>query len=90
MTLEDQIRRIVREELQRASADHVDYLTTRDAAAVAKVAEGTIRRWIRSGRLPTHRAGRVMRVRRTDLVELLKRSESPGMSPEAMAARDFG
>ncbi len=85
---------VVREELQHApSRDR--YLATNDAAALASVAEGTIRRWVREGRLPGHRAGRVLRVRASDLEALLAkgiRAKPPTatMTPEQLARRDFG
>jgi len=89
--LEHIIRSIVRDELAKVANEPQDeYLTTAEAATFAKVTEGTIRRWARSGRLTTHRAGRVVRVRRSDLADLLRTTTSPNMSPEAMAARDFG
>jgi excisionase family DNA binding protein len=91
MDLEQRIREIVREELAKAKpANDSDYLTTAEAAKLAKVTEGTVRRWARSGRLTTHRAGRVVRVRRSDLLDLLRSSGADNMTPEAMAARDFG
>jgi excisionase family DNA binding protein len=58
---------------------------------VASVAEGTIRRWIREGKLVGHKAGRVVRVKRADLEALLRaggrRDEA---SPEELARRAFG
>ena len=90
------ITEIVRKEVRTALAEATmldQYLPTRTAAKVADVAPGTIRRWIREGRLASHHAGRVVRVRRTDLETLLRvghASRSPiGVSPEALAARDF-
>ena len=88
--LEQIIRSIVRDELAKATPANDEYLTTAEAAKVAKVTEGTVRRWARLGKLTTHRAGRVVRVRRSDLVELMRAADAPGLSPEAMAARDFG
>ena len=44
-------------------APAAEYLTTTDAATVASVNEGTIRRWVRAGKLRGYRAGRVLRVR---------------------------
>lgn len=81
-----------------ASAPADDYLSTQDAAKLASVADGTIRRWIRERRLEPHRAGRHMRVRRADLVRLMKaprpksiHADDPAtMSPEARARARFG
>jgi excisionase family DNA binding protein len=66
------------------------FLTTVEAAAVAKVVPKTIRNWIDQGKLPCHGAGRELRVRRADLERLMSRPRSRGESPEALAARDFG
>jgi excisionase family DNA binding protein len=91
------IAEIVRNEVRTALAGVTtpdEYLSTSAAAAFAQVADGTIRRWIREGRLVEHRAGRVMRVRRADLQALLqtgRRSRHVSdMTPEDLAARDFG
>jgi excisionase family DNA binding protein len=96
-TLEELIREIVRDELRKALATApspaaVEYLTTNVAAALACVAAGTIRRWIREGRLEDHRAGRVVRVRREDLETLLRDGgrEHDEITPEELARRDFG
>ena len=92
--LRELIRGIVREELDRALADAKptdDYLSTKAAATLASVAEGTIRRWIREGRITGHRAGRVLRLRRSDLEGLLHEDRPEReISPEEMARRDFG
>jgi excisionase family DNA binding protein len=65
---------VVREEVRRVLGEATqsdEYLTTAEAAEVAKVAQGTIRRWIRDGRLTPHHAGRELRVRRLDLDALM-------------------
>ena len=95
----DIVREVFRDELHKlAGPRQDDYLSTRSAAELADVADGTIRRWIREGRLPPHRAGRLVRVCRADLERMMKdggrrhdlavarRSESP----EARARRLFG
>jgi excisionase family DNA binding protein len=94
--LRPMIVQIVREEVDRALAKvtrREEYLSPREAGDTARVAPGTVRRWIREGRLVGHRAGRGLRVRRSDLEVLLKRPRSMIVtteSPEALAARDFG
>ena len=97
--LRPRICEVVREELatQRPAAADV-YLSTRAAAAVADVAPGTIRRWLAEGRLTGHHAGRVLRIRRADLEQLLaaapRRSRRPrvmpDLTPEQRARRDLG
>lgn len=95
MTIEDQIRAIVREELAR-SAPAADYLTTSAAAEIASVSPATVRRWIASGLLAVSGVGRAVRIRRADLDALLatsptrtRRIASPKLTPEQVAARDF-
>lgn len=81
MSVEETIREAVREalrselpELVRAVREAVgaraaggEYLTTAEAATVAKVDQDTVGEWIRAGKLPRHRAGRELRVRRDEL-----------------------
>lgn len=66
---------LVREEVRRVLGEATqpdEFLTTAEAAEVAKVAQGTIRRWIRDGRLTPHHAGRELRVRRVDLDAIMR------------------
>lgn len=84
-TLRDIVREVVRSEIraalmeqharsnlrQRSTSD--GYFSIAKAAEFADVAPGTLRRWIRSGRLPTLRAGRVYRIARGELVDFLAR-----------------
>ena len=67
----------------------VEALVTTDAATVASVNEGTIRRWVRAGKLRGYRAGRVLRVRRDELDRMLATGRRPSNdeSPEEMASR---
>jgi excisionase family DNA binding protein len=71
-----------------------ELMATGEAAAFARVAAGTIRRWIREGRLVEHRAGREMRISRAELEQLLRRGtrapKPSNQSPEDLAAQDFG
>lgn len=91
------LREIVREELAerregpRGATGPDAYLATSDAAKLARVAPGTIRRWMREGRLPRRRAGRELRVKRADLEALLV-AEAPAkgeLSPEELADQAF-
>jgi len=79
------VREVVRDEIRAAFHERssvearrnagqdagAGYLSIARAAAFADVAPGTLRRWIRLGRLPARRAGRVYRVARADLERLL-------------------
>lgn len=87
------VRDIVRDELSREKSpqDPIGHLSTRAAAKHAGVAMGTIRRWIRDGKLQELRAGRHLRVRRAD-VDALLRGERLGTdaTPEELARQAFG
>lgn len=88
-TIRALVRDVVREEIRAAlserttdplrrnaasAARHEDgYLSIARAAVFADVAPGTLRRWIRSGRLPVRRAGRVYRIGRAELEDFLQR-----------------
>lgn len=89
------IAEIVRDELAKAVAEISrpdEYLSPSAAATVASVAPGTIRRWIRDGKIDAHHAGRSVRVRRKDLLAFMRggRRDPPTMTPEQLASRDFG
>jgi len=100
MDLDEQIRalvvEVVRSELPRILDERAatpERLSTSEAARSANVHPKTVRRWIAEGKLPSERAGREIRVRRTDLEALLRRprsSSGSGLTPEQMAKRDFG
>lgn len=97
-TLRSIVRDVVREEVRAAlseraadvtrrngsaAATHGDgYLSISRAAVFADVAPGTLRRWIRSGRLPVRRAGRVYRIARAELEDFLQRQ---GRSADVVA-----
>jgi excisionase family DNA binding protein len=94
--LREMVRQVVREEIRAALDDDAartaprnalgedGYLSIAAAAAYAAVAPGTLRRWIRSGRLPVHRAGRVYRIGRLELEDFLTR-QGPSAAVVAQA-----
>lgn len=92
-TLRSLIQDIVREEVSRAMrgpAPQGEYLSTADAARLAAVTQGTVRRWIRARRLAGFGAGRELRVSRAELEQLMKcgRDDSPrGDGPDTPEAR---
>lgn len=92
-SLRDLVRDVVREELARALTERdapAEYLTVAQAATVARVARGTIRRWVREGRIAEYRAGRVVRVRRDELDRLMRgQRRANGLTPEQQADLDF-
>jgi len=81
-TFEALVRRLVRDAVREEltafaqtpgalrNGDDV-YLSVAKAARVADVAPGTIRAWIRSGRLTSKRAGRVLRISRAELEQFM-------------------
>lgn len=93
-TLRSMVREIVREELaseKPKASDPTGHLSTRAAAQHAGVAMGTIRRWIRDGKLRELRAGRHLRVRRCDIDALLHgERDYTNISPEELARQAFG
>lgn len=100
MSIEDDIRRVVREEVRaavrealadvgKALTPPVDdgYLSVEKAAELAEVHPDTIRAWIKAGRLVRHQAGRELRVRRSELHAFLAcEKASERATPEAEAA----
>jgi excisionase family DNA binding protein len=84
-----EVRKVVREEIARGSGATAgdDYLAVKDAARIASVATDTIRDWIKNGSLGRYHAGRVLRVKRSELHELLARPPALGATdtPEAAA-----
>jgi excisionase family DNA binding protein len=91
--IERLVERIDRLETQLAELRAPEeYLSTDAAAQLAGVHADTVRRWIREGKLEEHRAGRLVRVRRSDVERLLRegRRRRDDASPEELAVRDFG
>jgi excisionase family DNA binding protein len=94
--IRDLVRAEVADQLATSLASRASaaLMSTEEAAAFARVAAGTIRRWIREGRVAEHRAGRELRVSRSDLEQLMRRGTRapapPNQTPEDLAARDFG
>lgn len=84
---------VVRDEVRRAVADATkadEFLSTEAAAAVAKVAPGTIRRWVKERRLARANTGRHIRVSRNELERMLKAGPSNDLTPEQLARKMFG
>jgi excisionase family DNA binding protein len=90
---EQMIRSIVREELAKARpVAPIEFLSTTEAASVAKVAPGTVRRWVKTGRLTRHQAGRVLRVSRAELENMLRDggARNDEQDPRAVAKKLLG
>jgi excisionase family DNA binding protein len=91
--IRDEVRTAIRQEMGKKPATAGDYLSIAEAAEITSLAPQTIRRWVRMGRLTEYKAGRVLRVRRSELETLLAPSpdkdSADSLSPEALAERDF-
>lgn len=85
--IQDELRPLV-EDLKRLARPTEDELLRYDQAAkLAKVCAGTIRAWVRQGRLKRYGSGRVPLVRRVELLELrpAEPDTGPGLDPEEAA-----
>jgi excisionase family DNA binding protein len=91
--IRDEVRTAIRQELGKKPATAGEFVSVADAAQIASVTTQTIRVWVREGRLNGYHAGRVLRVRRSELEAFLANGPSPGtpagMSPEELADRRF-
>jgi excisionase family DNA binding protein len=70
-----------------------ELLSTAEATRYAKVSPRSIRRWLDQGKLEALHAGRELRIRRANLDELMRggrRRRAAELTPEQLAARDFG
>jgi excisionase family DNA binding protein len=70
-----------------------ELLSTSEAAQYAKVTPRSIRRWLDQGKLQGLHAGRELRIRRADLDKLMRtgrQRKAAELTPEQLAARDFG
>ena len=92
----NEVRTVFREELRAALGDPDTrhsapsaFMSIKQAADHVAVHPDTVRNWIKTGKLPEHRAGRGLRVRRTELEQCLQGLQSNdgrlGPEEEAMA-----
>lgn len=87
------VDRRLEERLAELRAPSSEYLSVAEAAALARVTPGTIRRWVRAGELTRHEAGSRVRIRRDELERLLACEVVPiekNLTPEERARRRFG
>jgi excisionase family DNA binding protein len=91
--IRDEVRTVIRQEMGNKPAAAGDYVSVAEAAQIASVQGQTIRSWIRSGDLTGYKAGRVLRVRRTELEAFLAggspSSRTTELSPEQLADQRF-
>jgi excisionase family DNA binding protein len=91
--IRDEVRTTIRQELGKQPASAGEFVSVAKAAQIAAVSTQTIRAWVRAGRLMEYKAGRVLRVRRSDLEAFLATGPTPSasarLSPEDLADRRF-
>jgi excisionase family DNA binding protein len=80
---------VVRAELGKTPKPANDeYLSTAEAAQIARVTTGTVRRWVRARQLTKHGTGARVRIRRDELERYLAGEAVAG--PEDRAMKRFG
>lgn len=82
MNLDETLRTIVREEIRAALREvggvqpaATELLTITQAAEVANVHRATVQRWLKAGQLQRRGSGRLTRVARSDVMEVLARGQ---------------
>lgn len=86
---------VIRDEVRRAVNDATkadEFMSTAAAAKAADVAPGTVRRWIKDGKLTRYTAGRELRISRANLEKLLREGDASNdeLTPEQLADKVFG
>lgn len=64
-------------------------ISTADAATIARVTAGTVRRWVRKKVLKKHGAGARVRIRRDELEQYLRGADEAAPTPEDRARKRF-
>lgn len=67
-----------------------EFLKVKEAAALVRGCASTIRDWMRKGKLRRYGEGRLVRVRRAELLALMERGGSQATSEEDVAASILG
>lgn len=66
------------------------FLTVAEVAELLKLNQQTVRNWIDQGSLPALRVGRRVRIRRSELEQMLERGSTAAGSPSASGASTDG
>lgn len=84
----EEIRSMVAESVRGAATDD-GYMSVEKAAEFAEVHPDTIRGWVKAGKLPEHRAGRELRLLRSELRAFMNAdvANGPRQSAEDEAGR---
>lgn len=89
--IRDELKAVIRQELANKPAAVGDYVSASEAARIASVQVQTVRAWMRSGKLKEYKAGRVLRVRRSELELFLATGPAAdateNATPEELAER---
>ena len=57
---------------ENARTEVPEYITVADVVAMVSCSERTVRAWIADGTLPAFKAGRMIRIRRSDALAIFK------------------
>jgi excisionase family DNA binding protein len=90
--IEEVVRKVVREEIAAdAGRQPAEYVSVIEAARRIGVSPGTIREWVRLGRLTRYPAGRLLRISVRELDALMKAppAAEPIGTPEEEARRSL-
>lgn len=94
MVFENELRRLIREEVARGVRDAVqgqqnaappaaeELISVNSAAALGGYSTATIRKWLNEGKLKRYGQGRCSRVSRADFLSFLRRMAMPTKSAE--------
>lgn len=85
--LVDEVVRRVLAELGKQPANDEAYLSTAKAAELASVTQGTIRRWVKAGKLTRYGKGQRVRVLKSEVEAMMRATENETLSPEELARR---
>ncbi len=91
--LREFVRSILREELipllatVKVERSPDDWMTVEDIAAATKLDPETIYRWVRSGKLHAHKAGRLVRVKRSDFEAAFRASPGQSLTADEMNSK---
>lgn len=62
----------------------MSYLTVNEVATLLRVSDLTVRRWIWSGKLPATRVGRLLRIRQSDVDQLILNGRGESSAQQAL------
>jgi len=69
------------------STEEQSFLTPQEVSDLLRVSVQTVRRWIKEGRLPAYKVGRVWRIGKVDLDQWLNHQRSTALAEDHSASR---